>query len=59
MNVMIAQMQERYYCRICIKIKHLKELGEVMNNMENKIIDLDNHMIILNFLVYSKHRHNK
>ena len=23
-----------------------------MNNMENKIIDLDNHMIILNFLVH-------
>lgn len=23
-----------------------------MNNMENKIIDLDNHMKILNFLIY-------
>lgn len=23
-----------------------------MNNMENKIIDLDNHMRILNFLIY-------
>ena len=24
---MIAQMQERYYCRICIKIKLLRKIG--------------------------------
>ena len=50
MNVMIAQMQERYYCRICIKIKFLRR-SEVLKDIRLIIDDISKDMeSIANFI---------